>query len=127
MRRAGDPYAARRLLCGREGGGAGGFMALCEIRWPSRVLQKKLATYVVVPDPGVGESPYPVYYLLHGLSDDYSAWVRRSRVEWYARELPLIIVMPDGFRGFFTNNHAGPAYATYMAEELVDLVERNFP
>ena len=35
--------------------------------------------------------------------------------------------MPDGFRGFYTDNAEGPAYATYVAEELVTFVERNFP
>ena len=53
--------------------------------------------------PDVGEPPFPVYYLLHGLSDDYTIWQRRTRIEWYVRELPLIVVMPDGFR--FPMNH----------------------
>src|SRR6185295_17807857 len=66
-------------------------------------------------------------YLLHGMSDDYTIWHRRTRIEWYVRDLPLIVVMPDGFRGFYTDNADGPAYAKYVAEELVDFVERNFP
>jgi S-formylglutathione hydrolase FrmB len=100
-------------------------MALCEVHWQSQVLRTKLGTYVILPD--VGRPPFPTFYLLHGLSDDHTTWLRRTRIEWYVRDLPLIVVMPDGFRGFYTDNHTGPAFARYTAEELVAFVERNFP
>lgn len=100
-------------------------MSLCEIHWSSSVLEKKLGTYVILPDAGT--RPFATYYLLHGLSDDHTVWLRRTRIEWYVREMPLIVVMPDGFRGFYTDNADGPAYAKHMAEELVQFVERNFP
>jgi S-formylglutathione hydrolase FrmB len=100
-------------------------MALCDVHWSSSVLAKKVGTYVILPE--VGTPPFATYYLLHGLSDDYTVWLRRTRIEWYVRDLPLIVVMPDGFRGFYTNNAEGPAYAEYVAGELVQFVERNFP
>lgn len=100
-------------------------MALCDVHWFSNVLQKQVGMYVILPDAGQG--PFPVYYLLHGLSDDYTIWLRRTRIEVYAAGLPLIIVMPDGFRGFYTDNAHGPAYATYIAQELPAFVERFFP
>lgn len=99
-------------------------MALCEFHFFSEVLRKQVVANVLLPD--AGSPPFPVLYLLHGLSDDYSMWLRRSRIEWYARNLPLIVVMPDGFRGFYTDHHAGPAYGRYIAEELPAVVERNF-
>jgi S-formylglutathione hydrolase FrmB len=100
-------------------------MALCDVHWYSTVLQKHVGTHVILPD--AGEPPFPTYYLLHGLSDDYTGWARRTRIESYVRDLPLIVVMPDGFRGFYTDNAEGPAYAAYIADELVAFVERNFP
>lgn len=100
-------------------------MAFCQVQWSSKVLGKALGLNVILPDCGKG--PYPVFYLLHGLSDDHTIWHRRTRIEWYVRNLPLIVVMPDGFRGFYTNHERGPAFATYMAEELPAFVERNFP
>lgn len=100
-------------------------MALCDVHWFSNTLQKHVGTNVILPD--VGKPPFATYYLLHGLSDDYTGWMRRTRIESYVRDLPLIVVMPDGFRGFYTDNVEGPAYARYLAEELVDFVERNFP
>jgi putative tributyrin esterase len=100
-------------------------MSLCEMRWHSRVLDKQVVTNIILPDTGQGH--FPVFYLLHGLSDDYAAWARRTRIEMYVRNWPLIVVMPDGYRGFYTNNSHGPAYATYIAEELVHLIDRTFP
>ena len=100
-------------------------MAFCQVQWHSEVLGKALGLNVILPD--CGEGPFPVFYLLHGLSDDHTIWHRRTRIERYVSELPMIVVMPDGFRGFYTNHENGPAYATYMAEELPAFVERNFP
>lgn len=100
-------------------------MALCDVHWSSDVLAKKLGMYVILPEAGT--PPFATYYLLHGLSDDYTVWLRRTRIEWYVREMPLMVVMPDGFRGFYTDNAEGPAYARHVAEEVVGFVERNFP
>jgi putative tributyrin esterase len=100
-------------------------MALCEIRWLSTVLDKQVNTSIILPEAGT--PPFPVYYLLHGLTDDHTAWRRKARIEIHAAPYPLIVVMPDGFRGFFTNNTVGPAYAKYAGEELVTMIERNFP
>ncbi|HSZ57551.1 MAG TPA: alpha/beta hydrolase family protein [Tepidisphaeraceae bacterium] len=100
-------------------------MSLCEVHWQSEVLKLKLSMSVILPD--VGSGPFHTFYLLHGLSDDHTTWVRRTRIEWYVKDLPLIVVMPDGFRGWYTDNDAGPAYGRYIGEEVVRFVERNFP
>src|ERR1051325_6975207 len=52
--------------------------------------------------------------------------MRYSRIESYVRNLPLIVVMPDAFRSFYTNHSNGPAYAKYIAEELPAVIEQNF-
>jgi putative tributyrin esterase len=100
-------------------------MSLCHLHWFSKTLGKQVGSFVILPDEG--NPPFATMYLLHGLSDDYTIWQRRTSIERYAQNLPLIVVMPDGFRGFYTNNHAGPAYATYIGEELPSFIERTFP
>jgi S-formylglutathione hydrolase FrmB len=100
-------------------------MSLCEIHWFSSILEKTVAATVILPDTGT--PPFATLYLLHGLSDDHTIWHRRTRVEWYARELPLIVVMPDGYKGFYTNIFSGPRYAAYISEELIAFCERTFP
>ncbi len=100
-------------------------MLLSTLQWRSRVLDKQTTAQVLLPDRG--EPPFPVFYLLHGRSDDHTSWLRRTRLEDHAARLPLIIVMPDGQRGFYTDNANGPAWATHIGEELPTVVERFFP
>jgi putative tributyrin esterase len=100
-------------------------MSICEIHWFSAILEKTVATTVILPDGGT--PPFATLYLLHGLSDDHTIWHRRTRVEWYVRELPLVVVMPDGYKGFYTNIPGGPRYAAYINEELIAFIERTFP
>ncbi|OGV78544.1 MAG: esterase [Lentisphaerae bacterium RIFOXYB12_FULL_65_16] len=100
-------------------------MAFCDVHWFSATLRKQVATYVILPDEG--SPPFPCFYLLHGLSDDHTIWHRRTRIEWYVRGLPLMVVMPDGFRSFYTNHDQGPAYGDYISLDLPAFVERNFP
>jgi S-formylglutathione hydrolase FrmB len=100
-------------------------MAFLQAHFRSPVLNKQTALYAIVPEQGRG--PFPVLYLLHGLSDDHTIWERRTRVEIYVQNLPLIVVMPDGLRGFYTDNHAGPAYGRYMTEDVIGFAERVLP
>jgi S-formylglutathione hydrolase FrmB len=100
-------------------------MSFCQLHWNSQILRKQTTTWVLLPD--VGTPPFAVFYLLHGLSDDQTMWMRRTRIEMYAARWPMIIVMPDGGRGFYTNHAAGPQWATHIAEELPAMIERTFP
>ena len=99
-------------------------MPWAQFHWRSDVLQKQTTMQVLLPR--VGRPPYPVFYLLHGLSDDSTVWLRHTRLEWYVRDLPLMVVLPDGYRGFYTDNETGPAYARHIGGELVDQVDRSF-
>lgn len=59
-----------------------------------------------------------VLYLLHGLSDDASAWQRYTNIEIIAREFGLIVVMPSVGRSFYADMANGQEYFTYLTEEL---------
>jgi S-formylglutathione hydrolase FrmB len=99
-------------------------MSFLQIGFRSDVLQKDVAMNVIVPD-GV-EPPWPTLYLLHGLSDDASKWHRMTSVERYAQEHGLLVAMPDGFRGAYTNNQAGPRFFDYVVQDVIGQVERLF-
>ena len=71
--------------------------------------------------------PYPVLYLLHGLSDDYSAWTRYTSLERYLRGTNLAVVMPDAGRSMYTDMACGPAYWQFISRELPQFVENYFP
>lgn len=100
-------------------------MALCELHFFSQALGKQTAAYVILPE--VGTAPYPVLYLLHGLSDDHTIWLRRTSIERYVSNLPLIVVMPDGGRGFYSDAAEGFQFGTAIGVELSERIDRTFP
>ncbi|MBN1808446.1 MAG: esterase family protein [Planctomycetes bacterium] len=100
-------------------------MSLLNVSFFSQSLQMQSAMNVILPD--VGDGPFPVYYLLHGLSDSYSIWCRRTSIERYVARLPLIVVMPDGGRGWYTNAEQGFAYEDLVMKDVIGYVEKFFP
>jgi putative tributyrin esterase len=68
----------------------------------------------------------PVLYLLHGLSDDDTIWLRRTSIERYAALLGLAAVMPQVNRSFYTDEARGLRYWTFLTEELPTVVVRFF-
>ena len=102
-------------------------MAFATIQYHSRALQKASAFNVVFPDDPEIPRPWAAFYLLHGLSDDHTIWMRRTSIERYVAGLPLVVVMPDGGRGFYTNAVEGMAYEEDLIKDVVGLVDRTFP
>lgn len=100
-------------------------MAYCEIKYFSKALEKAAAATILLPECA-RKGPYAVLYLLHGLSDDNTAWTRRTSVERYVQDLPLIVVMPDSGRGFYTDAAEGMAYETAITRDLVGYVDQMF-
>lgn len=86
-------------------------------------------TYSQIGMDGAGEDAgtYPVMYLLHGLSDDQTIWMRRTSIERYASEYNLAVVMPNADRSFYTDMAYGPKYWTYISEELPAVCRQFFP
>jgi S-formylglutathione hydrolase FrmB len=102
-------------------------MAILRIGFFGRSIQKQTNMTVILPDDAKAEGPYPVLYLLHGLSDDDTVWARRTSLERYASGLPLIVVMPDSGRGYYTDAKRGPAYESHMMKDVLGFVDRFFP
>lgn len=95
----------------------------------SEVLGVQSTIWVLIPQNvrGQQEQGCPVMYLLHGLSDDHSMWMRNSSIERYAAAAGIAVVMPAVGRSFYTNMVSGYDYWTYISEELPALVTRLFP
>ncbi|CAN5616696.1 alpha/beta hydrolase family protein [soil metagenome] len=100
-------------------------MAFIDLHYFSTALGKQTAAWALVPE-GL-EPPYQVMFLLHGLSDDHTIWLRRTSLERYIEGLPLVVVMPDGGRGFYADAEAGFAYGTAIGKELPDLIKKILP
>ena len=104
-------------------------MALFNCDFFSNVLGMMSKMVVVIPENAqnrIGidsaetnlEGGLPVLYLLHGLSDDETAWTRRTSIERYAEEKGLALVMPTTHRAFYTNTTNGYKYFDHVAREV---------
>ncbi|MGJ3243906.1 MAG: alpha/beta hydrolase [Opitutales bacterium] len=100
-------------------------MPLFYCQFKSRVLE--LDTEVPVILPQAGKAPHPVLFLLHGLSDNETTWLRRTSIERYADEHGIAVVMPGVNRSFYLDETLGLRYGTYCREEVPERVRSWFP
>ncbi|MGN6303092.1 MAG: alpha/beta hydrolase [Angustibacter sp.] len=115
-------------------------MALVRCDYFSDVLEMGTSMTVLLPQAttaqiGVsGSAPQddgrahgaPVLYLLHGLSDDATAWTRWTSVERYVEPLGLAVVMPQVARSFYLDQAHGGRYWEHLSEEVPAVVESFF-
>ncbi len=102
-------------------------MAFATINYFSKALTKASSFNIVFPEDPAITKPWAAYYLLHGLSDDHTIWMRRTSIERYVAGLPLVVVMPDGGRGWYTNALMGDAHEDDLVKDIVGFVDRTFP
>jgi putative tributyrin esterase len=100
-------------------------MIASEVRFGSRHLGMRVTMNVLLPDHMA--EPWSTLYLLHGLSDDHTIWTRLTSLERIAQTRSMAIVMPQGFRGFYTRNENGPDYEKYVLEDVIGTAERLMP
>lgn len=105
-------------------------MVFSDFHFYSEVLGIQTAAYVLMPEEKelkASREPVPVLYLLHGLSDDHTMWMRQTMIEQFSRKYRLCIVMPAVNRSFYMDMEHGAKYETFVAEELPRIIETYFP
>ena len=107
-------------------------MILNEVNFFSEVLGLRSSMYVLLPqrkllDGKNKHTPkYRTLYLLHGHSDDHTAWMRWSSIEKYVDGLNLAVVMPAVNLSFYTDMVHGGAYWQFISEEVSAVVRNMF-
>lgn len=110
-------------------------MALLQCTFFSQALMRTVPIQVVLPtDKALGpnapapKGPFPTLYLLHGIFGDQTDWVCGTRIQAWATERNLAVVMPAGENSFYVDNKKASAlYGTFIGKELVDFTRRTFP
>jgi S-formylglutathione hydrolase FrmB len=96
----------------------------------SAAMHKDIKAVVVKPADYTAGKRFPVIYLLHGFSGDYSDWVRKvPAIADLADTYHVIIVCPDGnFAGWYFDSPMNSEwkYETYVAGELVNYIDKNY-
>ncbi|CAH8720172.1 esterase family protein [Paenibacillus thiaminolyticus] len=111
-------------------------MALLTCNYFSEVLGLSTAMTVILPETTAGQygmdnlkstEIHKTLFLLHGLSDDHTIWVRRTSIERYAALKGIAVVMPQVHRSFYTDMTHGLRYWTFLTEELPAKARSFFP
>ena len=108
-------------------------MILNEVNFFSEVLGVRSTMYVLLPQRTLAETKgkrkpkYRTLYLLHGHSDDHTAWMRWSAIEKHAEGLNLAVVMPAANLSFYTDMVHGKNYLQFISEEVPAVVRDVFP
>jgi len=106
-----------------------------EQRLSSSVLGRDVSYSLYLPADYEGSvRSYPVVYLLHGYTDDHTAWVQFGEVNRYADKAiaegiipPMIIVMPDADSTFYINAYDGKEkYEDFFINEFIPTIEKTY-
>ena len=95
-------------------------------------IGRKTAYQVILPGDyeTSGEKRYPVLYLLHGFSGNYTNWAGMGAAR-AAQGLDLIVVIPDGGNSWYVNwaeSEEGQknAWGDFIAKDLVNHVDSTY-
>ena len=113
-------------------------MALIQVNYLSKALFRTVPLNVILPADRFDadtdrylngpERKYKTLYLLHGLLGNYTDWVSQTRIQKWAEEKNLAVVMPSGDNAFYFNSRTPwNDYGTFIGQELVEITRRMFP
>lgn len=113
-------------------------MALIQLSYMSKALFRTVPVMVILPTDKISDETmdykmkagdtFPTLYLLHGLIGNYTDWVSGTRIQRWAEEKNLAVVMPSGENAFYVQGQsAWSDYGTFIGEELVEITRNMFP
>ena len=113
-------------------------MALLQVNYLSQALFRTVTLNVILPADKFDADTdrylnkknhkYKTLYLLHGLLGNYTDWVSQTRIQKWAEEKNLAVVMPSGDNAFyFKSRTPWNDYETFIGKELVEMTRRMFP
>jgi S-formylglutathione hydrolase FrmB len=96
----------------------------------SAAMARDIKAVVVKPADYSSSKKFPVLYLLHGFSGNYSDWILKvPAITKLADEYHMVIVCPDGnFAGWYYDSPMSKdwQYETYVGTELVNWVDKHY-
>ena len=112
-------------------------MALIQVNYLSNALARTVPVNVILPADKVDskthryarrEKPFKTLYLLHGMFGNYTDWCANTRVQRWAEERNLAVVMPSGDNMYYVNSLLPfNDYGAFVGEELPQVMRAMFP
>lgn len=102
----------------------------------SKTLMRIVSVNVILPADKMVSEDMPVQqdlsfktlYLLHGIMGNCADWINGTRIQRYAEENNLAVVMPSGDNAFYLDHPKGHNYyGEFVGQELVELTRKMFP
>lgn len=100
-------------------------MAVLRLDYVSSALKTQTRLVVCHPFADRIDAPPPrsrVLVLLHGMLDGADTWLTQTRIHRLARELGVVVAMPDGQRSFWRDLASGGRFESLVTEELPTLL-----
>jgi putative tributyrin esterase len=90
---------------------------------PSLGRTKKIS--VLLPAAYDPIKRYPVLYLLHGYTGGHEDWWKKTKLREYIKDIPIIVVMPDGENSWYVNSFTEPndQFESYVVKDLPHYVQ----
>lgn len=106
-------------------------MAHLTCNFYSKALMRTVNIEVILPTDkqsnGI-DKQYKTLYLLHGIFGSESDWIHGTRIETWAQDKNLVVVMPSGENKFYVDNpKSNEYYSKFIGEELVEFTRKSFP
>lgn len=113
-------------------------MALIQVNYVSKALMRTVPLNVILPVDKISFATmdyenrqgkkFKTLYLLHGIFGNYTDWVSGTRIQRWAEEKGLCVVMPSGDNAFYVNSITPMNdYGKFIGEEIVEVTRRMFP
>ena len=111
-------------------------MAVIQLNYLSKALLRTVDVTVVLPVDTLDmesmtytkRKEYKTLYLLHGIFGDQNDWLYGTRIQRFANERGLCVVMPSGENMFYVDQeHTHNHYSQFIGEELVEMTRAMFP
>ncbi|MQS75695.1 alpha/beta hydrolase [Companilactobacillus halodurans] len=110
-------------------------MAHLKVNYFSNALLKDCQMDVLLPQK-TSDTPnwnkevlndLPVIYLMHGMSDDNTAWLRKTRLERLIKSTPVAVILPNADLSWYSDTSYGMNYYDDIAVELPKVIQQFFP
>ncbi len=111
-------------------------MAIVQVNFLSKALFRTVNFTAVIPadklplpgSPAKEQKPFKTLYLLHGLLGSEVDYISGTRIQRWAEEKDLAVIMPSGENGFYVDQEeTGRLYGQFIGEELVEFTRKLFP
>lgn len=111
-------------------------MALLEVDFYATSLMRTVTFQAILPSgkrmedelKGLPPKPLKTLYLLHGAMGNQTDYISGTRIQRWAEDRNLAVIMPAGENQFYIDKPSrGENYGSFVAQELVQFTRNMFP